>query len=140
MNTFKDYFNSVNVSQIHENDAKLGIDKLAELSDFLSKGNVKIFIVTSSRHVIETEEHNVTGKYIYDTFYADPEAYPDFLRFNDPMPSFNELMVKIFQGKVAVIDHEENTAYFGLNMDQIKQYAMEDHDGYREYIKNEPTD
>ena len=56
------------------------------------------------------------------------------------MPSFNELMVKIFQGKIAVIDHEENTVYFGLDMDQIKQYAMEDHEGYREYIKNEPTD
>ena len=138
MNTFKDYFNSVNASQIHENDAKLGIDKLAELSDFLSKGNVKTFTVTCCRHDIDTEEGNVTGKYIYDTFYADPEA--DYLRFNNPMPSFNELMVKIFQGKIAVIDHEENTVYFGLDMDQIKQYAMEDHEGYREYIKNEPTD
>ena len=55
MNTFKDYFNSVNASQIHENDAKLGIDKLAELSDFLSKGNVKTFTVTCCRHDIDPE-------------------------------------------------------------------------------------
>ena len=74
----------------------------------------------------------VNSDYIQDTFYGEEEEH--YQHFNDPWPSFEEVILKLKDNQLVEIGGEEDAYFFSLNEQSIQnvinnileQYGVED--------------
>jgi len=65
----------------------------------------------------------VNSDFIQDTFYGEYEEY--YQNFNDPWPSFEEVLLKLKDNQLVEINGEEDAYFFSLNEQHIQNVINE---------------